>query len=562
MDNTWNSAIRGLALLASMTLAMNAMAQPLADQVHVRIAGADVAGMPSTTQLATALDVELKTTIALVAATAICPALCIEIAFDADAKSVFVRVVGKRGETRERRLLLPDDASQWLQATVLLAGNLVRDEAAAIIAGLAPLAPTPPATAEMSPPSQLSPPGAMNPADAVATPDAPTLELELGLAASVPMPPHSSTHSPFSLGLVPPLSMDFGRIGKRSHDVSVDLLIGVSGGSRALSVSGLFDVERGDVQGLQLAGIAAMAPKHRAEAQVAGVWTYAHAATWQLAGLMNIAEQRVGWQIAGGSNLSRRAGVQLAGGNNFAWTADVQISGGMNASYVGSPKFQLAGLANGTPTARGVQIAAFNVAERVEGLQLGAVNIAMKSTSGVQIGVVNIAARDDDGVAIGAINIVPGGRTEIEGALDSDQTGAIILRHGSRKWHNIYGVAGNRGTDATTSSEDDQIWMYGIGMGHGIRQGAGQLDVELMTWHVGHGTSFSGQLSLLPQVRLTYAHRFASLAVIGGVLGNVYISDDGRERSTSFGRGSYLSRGDGDLVRVRIWPSAFLGLRF
>ena len=550
----------GLALLASMTLAMNAMAQPLADQVHVRIAGADVAGMPSSTQLATGLDAELKTTIALVASTAICPALCIEIAFDAAGKSVFVRVVGTRGETRERRLLLPDDASQWLQATVLLAGNLVRDEAAAIIAGLAPLAPTPPATLELSPPAPLSPPGAMNPADAVATPDAPTLEL--GLAASVPMAPHSSDHSPFSIGLVPPLSMDYGRTGKRSHDVSIDLLVGISGGSRVLSISGLVDYERGDVSGLQLAGLTARTDKHHAAVQVAGLGTLARTATVQIAGGFNIAEKSVGWQMSGVGNFARYAGLQLTGGSNYAWSADVQISGFSNASWVGSPKLQLAGFVNGTSTVRGAQIAAINLSDTVEGLQLGVMNVALKSNSGVQIGIFNIARRDDDGVAIGAINFVPGGRTEIEAAFDSDQTGAIILRHGSRKWHNIYGVAGNRGTEATTRTEDDQIWMYGAGMGRGARIGSGQLDVELMTWHVGHGTSFSGQLSLLPQLRVTYAHRLASVALIGGVVGNVYISDDGADNSFSFGRGNYLSRGDGDFVRVRAWPSAFLGLRF
>ncbi|MBK9071963.1 MAG: hypothetical protein IPL79_13310 [Myxococcales bacterium] len=536
------------------------MAQPAADQVHARIVGADVAGMPSTTQLATALDVELKTTIALVAATAICPALCIEIAFDAAGKSVFVRVVGTRGETRERRLLLPDDAAQWLQATVLLAGNLVRDEAAALIAGLASPAPTPPAVAEPGPPAQSSAPGALSPVDAAAMPPAPTLEL--GLAASVPTAPHSSDHSPFSIGLVPPLSMDYGRTGKRSHDVSLDLLVGVSGGSRALSISGLLDYERGDVDGLQLAGLAARADKHHAAVQVAGLGTLARTATVQVAGLFSIADQSAGWQISGVGNMARYAGLQLAGGGNYAWSADIQIAGVSNASWIGSPKLQLAGWVNGTAIVRGVQIASFNVADKVEGLQLGAVNIAVKSNSGVQIGVINIAGRDDDGVSIGAINFVPGGRTEIEAAFDSDQTGAIIIRHGSRKWHNIYGVAGNRGTDETTSTQDDQIWMYGVGMGRGARLGAGQLDVELMTWHVGHGTSFSGQLSLLPQLRVTYAHRFASVALIGGVVGNVYISDDGTDSSFSIGRGTYLSRGDGDIVRVRAWPSAFLGLRF
>ncbi len=329
-----------------------------------------------------------------------------------------------------------------------------------------------------------------------------------------------------------------------------------------LSLSGLFDAERGDVDGLQLAGVAACAAKHRAAVQVAGVFTCARSAGVQIAGFMNMADTSASWQIAGGGNVVRRGGVQLAGGSNTAWSAEVQIAGVTNVAHLGSPTLQLAGFLNSTPTVRGAQIAAFNAAVRVEGLQLGAVNVALKSTSGVQIGVINIAGRDDDGVAIGAINFIPGGRTEIEAAVDSDQTGAIIFRHGSRKWHNIYGIAGNQGTAATTPTDDDRIWMYGFGMGSSKRLGGGQLDVELMTWHVGHGTSFSGQLSLLPQVRLTYAHRFASFAVIGGVLGNVYISDDGRERSTSFGRGTYLSRGDGDLVRVRIWPSAFLGLRF
>jgi hypothetical protein len=48
-----------------------------------------------------------------------------------------------------------------------------------------------------------------------------------------------------SIGLVPGLSTDWTHVGRVKHFLSLDVLVGVSGGSSGITLSGIVDVERG-----------------------------------------------------------------------------------------------------------------------------------------------------------------------------------------------------------------------------------------------------------------------------------------------------------------------------
>lgn len=549
---------------------------PSPDPVHLRVVGTTKQGWPSATALAEALASDLGQAVVLVAADGLCPVLCVEVAFDqaaTEGPSVMVRIMGRRSELRERRMVLPADQAQWLEASTLLAGNLVRDEAAALIAALSP-----PTTATDAVPG--SAPDALLEHAPVTQPDAVPVAapVTVPVPASVTAPP---PHSAVAFGLVPPVSSDGSQTGKRSHDFSLDLLVGVSGGSSGFSLSGLADIERGDARGVQIGGLVARARDVRGlqvgglvsaatslrgvqlagvlntstmgadrGVQIAGVANHGIRPALQLAGGINVAPSKAGWQIAGGSNYAHRADVQIAGASNTLMGPDAVA------------RFQLAGGLNGAERVTGVQIAAFNVADRVDGLQLGAVNVAVKSNNALQIGAINIAGKSD-GVSIGAINIIPGGRTDLDVYADTDGTGTLLLRHGSRRWHNVYGIAGNRGSAATALDDQDRLWMYGLGMGSGGALWRGHLDLEAMYWQVHHGTQGFDDLQLLTQLRATYAHPITDkLAVIGGLVLNAYVTDDGDTNEISFGRGTYLSQGDGDQVRVRSWATGYLGVRF
>src|SRR6185436_18279970 len=106
---------------------------------------------------------------------------------------------------------------------------------------------------------------------------------------------------------------------------------------------------------------------------------------------------------------------------------------------------------------------------------------------GVQVGVVNVGSAD--GFSFGLINIVPGGRADLEAAVDSSRLGTLLFRHGGRRWHNAYGVGGHPG------SQD--VWMYGLGFGPSWRAGSTVFDLELLGWQINHGASHYDGISLL-----------------------------------------------------------------
>ena len=200
------------------------------------------------------------------------------------------------------------------------------------------------------------------------------------------------------------------------------------------------------------------------------------------------------------------------------------------------------------------------VAGRVRGLQVaGAVNVARR-VDGVQVGVVNVAG-GGDGVSIGLINVVRGGRTEVEATVDQHAIGTVVLRHGSRRWHNVYGVGGHLDDGLTDRTVDDaDVWMYGAGMGPSWQRGATTIDVEAMAWHVVYGGDFGSELDLLNQLRLVIGRRVGPAAVVAGAAVNVYVtSDPTRDRIDA--RRLMTTPTDDGRVRVQIWPTAFVGLR-
>lgn len=155
------------------------------------------------------------------------------------------------------------------------------------------------------------------------------------------------------------------------------------------------------------------------------------------------------------TGLSR--GVQIAGAFNLvdADLQGLQIAGGLNLV---------------TGELEGVQLAPAQSVGRLEGLQLGAVNVATGPVEGVQLGAVNVATGHVDGVQIGAINIAPSASAGVgvlnvywDGWFDLDvgatETGLALVgvRHGSAALYNTWVVGTHLGR-----SED---FAFGLGIG-------------------------------------------------------------------------------------------------
>ncbi len=242
---------------------------------------------------------------------------------------------------------------------------------------------------------------------------------------------------------------------------------------------------------------------------------------------MAVAGELSGVQIAGAVTVSDRArGSQVAGGIAIARNAHVQIAG------------------------------ALTIAGRVDGVQLAPFNIARRN-DGVQIGVINIGG-GPDAEAFGLINIVPGGRTDLEAAVDSDGIGTVMFRHGGKHWHNVYAVGGQNHDDTAGGANND-VWMYGLGFGPSFQIANLPADLEVIGWHVSHGSSFDGDLSILGQLRLSVAIPVGPVRLVAGGAVNTYVSDD--HRSPLFTSRTVLDNPMDTNVVTRVWPSVFVGAR-
>jgi hypothetical protein len=548
-----------------------------------------------------------------------CELPCLDIAIDGKSYATVV-FAPRSGSPRQRRVKLGADTRQWRLVITLLAGNVVRDEAQDVLAGLPPRAlPAAPATAAPAdvPPAPPAPPAPPDPGDAPVSvtvnvntgggPAADELPAEASIAAAaapgaVPVLPTASEldadltreHRFFQLGFVPAVSTDLTHIGTVRHFLSVNLLVGVSGGSSGLAVSGIADVQRGLTAGFQVAGVAAIAPRV-AGTQVAGVAAVAGELDGvQIAGTAAVADRVDGFQAAGVAAVSRssadtqvggiaavafgRAGTQVAGvATSASGNAGMQLAG-VATSARGDAGFQAAGVAAVAGKNANVQISGVasvahdtaniqissvvNVARRVRGLQLSTINVA-DEVDGVQIGIINVGSAD--GFSLGLINIVPGGRYDLETAVDTDKVGTLLFRHGGLNWHNVYGVAGHSVDDNDPRfgnvklSGNHDLWMYGFGFGPSIRFGDTVIDLEAMGWQVNHGPSHETDISVLAQARLSVAHHWGPFAVVVGGILNTYITNDQAsplilEHSSN---GSQMDKG----VTATTWPSAFVGVR-
>ncbi|MEO8553685.1 MAG: hypothetical protein ABI678_27110, partial [Kofleriaceae bacterium] len=414
----------------------------------------------------------------------------------------------------------------WPDAVALLAGNLVRDEASELLAD------PPPAEPIVAPPV---PPQVVAPAVILAPP-------------SVVVPEHVS---PIGFGLVPGASTDLLDLD-RSHWISIGLVASVSGNVHGFALSGAVDVAHG-VSGVQLSGAVAVAGK------LTGV---------QIAGAATVADFSDGAQLAGAVSIATHSHVQIAGAVTAAGLADLQIAGAVSAAdavhtqiagavaVARDSDFQLAGAVSASRFATTQVAGAVNVTTHLSGFQLAPINIARRN-DGVQLGVINIGG-GPDGDSFGLINIVPGGRTDLEATVDSDAIGTIMLRHGGRHWHNVYGFGGQRVSE-TAGAPNNDVWMYGLGFGPSFHIAGLAADLEAVAWHVSHGKHHEDQLSLLNQLRLTIGVPVGPVTLVAGGAINAYVSSD---HSSPFitARTTTPDPMNTD-VTVKLWPSLFVGAR-
>jgi hypothetical protein len=522
--------------------------------MHTIVSGASAG---SSDLVVRAIEAELGRPVTALPDDAACPAPCAAVSIDTAHGTATVRVTSGSGDLRQRTISIPGDPAGAAEVIALLVGNLARDEATVLISSLedapddaavagddelvdpfAPPAPGLPAPAPPFPP-EVPFPGQPAPAP----PPYAVEDIEPVLAAE----PEREGRTSLSIGLVPPLSIRFG--GAYRRGMSIQALVGVSRETHLLSLGGVVDVVRGGVYGAQIAGVVASAGRVRGM-QIAGVAaTAADVTGLQIGGVVAHSRGDAELQIAGAAGYAGgRVNAQIAGAAVSADRAGLQIAGA--ATHVrGNVGTQIAGAVN---VAGGA----------VYALQVGTVNVA-GTVHGLQLGVVNVARRSAGGLSLGLINIVPGGRSELEATVDTEQVGAVMFRHGGKRWHNVYGVAG-RATGGLFDSQltDDDVFMYGFGFGPTFRAGPVTIDVDAIGWHVLYGDGTHGHADVLAQFRVVGAVPIGGgVELIGGAAANAYITTDPSREGFATKRIEPAPGTMDEGARVMVTPTAFVGVR-
>lgn len=267
-----------------------------------------------------------------------------------------------------------------------------------------------------------------------------------------------TTTTSFQFSFVPFVGTNGTNSGNVINDYSFNLLGGYSAGTNKLEMAGLFNINRGDLRGVQMAGWF-----NQVGGKVDGV---------QLSGLFN-------------SNLDSVNAVQLAGLANFTTgpVDGVQIAGVTNFSPKNVKGVQLAGVMNFTAeNLEGSQISGVLnfTAKNVKGSQAGLINYARK-VDGFQLGLINFSD-SISGIPVGFLSFVKSGYHTAEISFNEIMPFNLAFRTGKREFYNIFFVG-------IRPEWDDQVtWSFGYGVGTSPKLGKKTfLNIEVSSEQLSRG---------------------------------------------------------------------------
>lgn len=251
--------------------------------------------------------------------------------------------------------------------------------------------------------------------------------------------------------LFPPLSTNWIKNTQIVNDVSLNLLLGVSGGVEAFELGGLINIDKYYMRGVQLAGFGNNVGGWVKGAQLAGFFNYGGTSMngFQGAGVINMAGRGMkGAQLAGITNVAGDSmqGIQIASLMNIAGKAknSVQIAGFSNVADEGKTHFQASGF--------------FNVAEEVEGVQLTGFMNAAGYVKGFQGAVFLNVCDSIDGVPLAFISVVRNNGYRRIGITTSElQYANLSFKLGVQNFYLIYSFGKPFGSSSR--------WMFGGGLG-------------------------------------------------------------------------------------------------
>jgi hypothetical protein len=390
------------------------------------------------------------------------------------------------------------------------------------------------------------------------------------------------------VSLVPFVGTNHKLSGNVINDYSFNIFGGYSLGVEKLEIGGLFNLVRGDMDGVQFAGtFNAVGGKMKGVqfagifnanrdttrgAQFAGVFNvnWSRAEKFSAAGTLNINRQGAeGVQLAGVGNMTvgEQMGPQLAGVFNISTgnTGPLQLAGVYNLAAGNMKGFQGAGVFNLTAkNVKGTQLAPiFNLAgENIRGAQISGLFNFARHVHGTQIGLVNIAD-SVKGVPIGLLSLVWKGYHKIEISADEIFYTNVAFRTGVGQFYNII----TAGAKPSTFKDQQTFWSFGYGIGTAPRLSRKLfLNVDVTANQVVQANSIEA-LNLLNKVYIGFdfqAFRKLSLT-FGGTL-NAYVTEKGYDQYkslfTDYQPDIFYNRDFGSRHNMKMWIGGKVGLRF
>ncbi len=348
-----------------------------------------------------------------------------------------------------------------------------------------------------------------------------------------------------------------GRLsGNVINDYSINILGGYSLGTKQIELGFFFNLDRGDVSFLQVAGFGNMVGGNVYGAQGAGFFNLnrGEVKAAQFAGFTNV-------------NLGEARGVQVSGFSNVnVKSADGVLATGF-VNYTGDPSYgvQLAGFGNvQVGDYRGSQFAGFtNIAtEKISGSQISAFYNHGRNVRGTQIGLFNYAD-SLGGVPIGLISFVNSGYHKIEVSADEIFYTNLAFRTGVRQFYNILSA----GMMSEQTTDGQNVWTFGYGIGTAPKLTKWlYLNFDLTSQQVNKG-SFTEELSLLNKFYTGFDFQVAKkFSIAIGATLNGYVTKttftDYPDLFTNYKPKIIHEETFSNNVNLKMWWGAKVGLRF
>ena len=349
------------------------------------------AGSLSDDAVRSAIGKELNMKVHNAAAQDVVGTVVVTVQEDGEALIATLRFTRSTGEAISRSIALPPEPDRAVEAIALLAGNLVRDEAGALIASLTPV-PEPPESVQPEPvsseenvaaeaperkvPKEPEEAATSAPRSAEREASDPVAEawqprdwswVNLSLLHPVSLYPNAEENA-----VAVQLGLFFSRVGQLSGFGLDTVALHVDHDLHGFGFGSVYLGAEGNMDGFGLAGIVAGAGGEARGMQIGGIAAFADAVQGLQVGSVAVSGDVQGVQSGAVAVASEVEGVQAA-----AVTVSSELEG--------------------------VQVGAVAVSGDVDGLQIGAVNVAGR-VRGAQIGLVNVA-REVDGVSIGLVNL-------------------------------------------------------------------------------------------------------------------------------------------------------------